>query len=123
MTSEVLEAQHPLRVPIMWGVIVGVIQAASPLAFWWLDPATVYGLSLVGIAFIYIGFAVADGRRRVIAVECCVVGLFVALAAAGITGSAWLLVVGLAGGLDPALGPRPATREAVMPGGGGPRRR
>ena len=83
MTIEVLEAQHPLRVPIMWGVVVGVIQAASPLAFWWLDPATVYALSLVGIAFIYIGFAVADGRRRVIAVECGVVGLFVVIAAAG----------------------------------------
>ena len=97
MTSEVREARHPLRVPIMWGVVVGVIQAASPLAFWWLDPATVYALSLVGIAFIYIGFAVADGRQRVIAVECGVVGLFVVIAAAGITGSAWLLVIGLAG--------------------------
>ena len=54
-------------------------------------------MSLVGIAFIYIGFAVADGRSKVIAVECGVAGLFVVIAAAGITGSAWLLVVGLAG--------------------------
>ena len=49
------------------------------------------------IAFIYIGFAVADGRSEVIAVECGVAGLFVVIAAAGITGSAWLLVIGLAG--------------------------
>jgi len=97
MTSEVRDAQPSLRVPIMWGAVVGVIQAASPLAFWWLDAATVYALSLVGIAFIYIGFAVADGRPSVIAVECGVVGLFVVIAAAGITGSAWLLVIGLAG--------------------------
>ena len=86
-----------LRTPIAWGVLVGVIQAASPLAFWWLDPATVYALSLVLIAFVYIGFAVADGRRRVIAVETSVAAVFVVIAAAAVTGSAWLLVVGLAG--------------------------
>ena len=86
-----------MRTAIAWGVVVGVIQAASPLAFWWLAPATFYALSLVGIAFIYIGFAVADGRWRIIAVECGVVGVFVVIAAAGVTGSAWLLVIGLAG--------------------------
>jgi hypothetical protein len=43
-------------------LLFGVIQAASPLAFWWLDAATVYGLGLALIASIYIGFAVADGR-------------------------------------------------------------
>jgi hypothetical protein len=96
MTVEVRDAQHPMRVPIAWGVVVGCIQAAAPLAFWWLAPATFYALSLVGIAFIYIGFAVADGRWRIIAVECGVVGLFVVIAAAGVTGSAWLLVIGLA---------------------------
>src|SRR5207342_3624715 len=61
MTLDVADTRHPLRVPIMWGVIVGVVQAASPLAFWWLDPATVYALSLAMIASIYIGFAVSDG--------------------------------------------------------------
>ena len=49
------------------------------------------------IAFVYIGFAVADGRWKVIAVECGVAGLFVVIAAAAVTGSAWLLVLGLAG--------------------------
>jgi len=81
----------------MWGVVVGVLQAASPLAFWWLETATVYAIGLVGIAFIYIGFAVADGRAKVIAVEAGVASVFVIVAAASVTASPWLLVVGLAG--------------------------
>jgi hypothetical protein len=51
-----------LRAPVLWGVVFGGIQAASPLGFWWLDPATVYPLSLTLIAAVYISFAVADGR-------------------------------------------------------------
>ena len=86
-----------LSAPVFWGVIVGVGQALSPLAFWWLGNATVYALGLVGIAFIYIGFAVADGRARVIAVETGVTTAFVLVGAAAVTGSPWLLVVGLAG--------------------------
>ena len=85
-----------MRTAIAWGVVVGVLQAASPLAFWWLDPATVYALGLAAIAFVYVGFAVADGRVRIIVVECGVAMAFVAVAAAGITGSAWLLAFGLA---------------------------
>ena len=85
------------RAPVIWGVAWGAIQAASPLGFWWLDVATVYALSLALIASVYIGFAVADGRPRIIAVEGTVAGAFAVLAAAGVTGSAWLLVVGLAG--------------------------
>ena len=86
-----------LRAPVLWGVVVGGIQAASPLGFWWLDPATVYALGLALIAAIYIGFAVADGRTPVIIVECSVAALFVTLAAAGVTATAWLLVLGFAG--------------------------
>jgi hypothetical protein len=52
---------------------------------------------VVLIAAVYIGFAVADGRRQVIAVECCVAVTFVVLAAASITGPAWLIVLGYAG--------------------------
>jgi hypothetical protein len=93
-----------MRAAITWGVVVGAIQAASPLAFWWLDPATVYALGLAAIAFVYIGFAVADGRSRVIAVESVVAMAFVVVAAAGVTGSAWLLALGLAAhGLKDAL--------------------
>jgi hypothetical protein len=89
--------RHPLLVPVAWGVVVGVLQAASPFALWWLDAATVYAMSIAVIAAVYIGFAVADGRGKVIAVETTVAGIFVVIAAAAVTGSAWLLVLGLAG--------------------------
>ena len=90
-------AERSLRAPVLWGVVWGVIQAAAPLGFWWLDPATVYALSLALIAAVYIGFAVADGRPTVIAVETVVAAAFVVVAAAGVTGPAWLLVAGLTG--------------------------
>ncbi len=85
------------RAPLIWGVVWGAIQSAVPLGFWWLDAATVYALSLALIAAVYIGFAVADGRPMVIAVECAVAGAFVVLAAVVVTGPAWLLVIGFAG--------------------------
>ena len=75
----------------------GALQAASPLAFFWLDPATVYALEIALIAAVYIGFAVADGRPKIIAVETVVAGLFVLVAAVGVTASAWVLVAGLVG--------------------------
>jgi hypothetical protein len=90
-------AGRSLRAPVLWGVVWGVIQAAAPLGFWWLDPATVYGLSLALIAAVYIGFAVADGRPTVIAVEAAIAAVFVVVAAAGVTGPAWLLVASFAG--------------------------
>ena len=86
-----------LRGPVLWGIAFGGIQAASPLGLWWLDPATVYALSLPLIAAVYIGFAVADGRGKVLAVESAVAAVFVVIAAAAVTGPAWLLVVGLFG--------------------------
>jgi hypothetical protein len=89
--------ERSLRAPVLWGVVWGVIQAAVPLGFWWLDAATVYALSIVLIAAVYIGFAVADGRPRVIAVEVVVAAAFVVVAAAGVTGPAWLLVLGFVG--------------------------
>jgi hypothetical protein len=99
MTAAVLAAPRwtGLRTPLMWGVVIGVLQAASPLAFWWLDTPVVYALGLAVIAAVYIGFAVADGRAFVIAIETAVATAFVVVAAAAITGSPWLLVVGLAG--------------------------
>jgi hypothetical protein len=90
-------ARRSLRGPVVWGVVVGCVQAASPLAFFWLDPATVYAFGLTFIAAVYIGFAVADGRRHVLAVEVVVAAVFVVIAAAGVTGSLWLIVAGLAG--------------------------
>ena len=67
------------------------------MGFWWPDPATVYALSLTLIAAVYIGFAVADGRRTVIAFEAGIAAVFVVVGAAGVTGPAWLLMAGLAG--------------------------
>jgi hypothetical protein len=83
--------------PVFWGVVVGLAQAATPLTFWWLDASTVYALGLAVIAAIYIGFAVADGRWFVFAVESGVASGFILIALGAITLSPWLLVVGLAG--------------------------
>ncbi len=90
-------AHRPLRAPLIWGVVFGVLQAASPLAFFWLDTATVYALGLTLIAAVYVGFAVADGRRHVLVAETVVASVFVVAAAAAELGSAWLIVAGLAG--------------------------
>jgi hypothetical protein len=88
--------ERSVRLPVLWGVAFGILQAASPLAFSWLSGRTVYAVELAAIAAIYIGFAVADGRPRVIAVETLVATAFVVVAAvAPLTG--WLAVAGLVG--------------------------
>ena len=89
--------RQAIQAAILWGLLFGGFQAASPLLIWWLAPGTVYAISLILIAPIYIGFAVADGRPFIIAVESSVAALFVVVAAAAITGPAWLLVIGLLG--------------------------
>ena len=76
---------------------VGILQALSPVGLWWLDPAMVWAISLVIIASIYVGFAVADGRPIVIAAEVVVASSFIILAAVAIGSSPWLVVIGLAG--------------------------
>jgi len=91
------KARPSLRLPILWGLVLGAIQAASPLALAWLEAATVQALLLCFIAAVYVGFAVADGRPLVIAVECTVAAVFVLLASASVTGATWLLVAGYAG--------------------------
>src|SRR5690242_8410260 len=96
-SASTARAYRSERIPVAWGVVFGVVQAASPFAFFWLDSATVYALGLALIAAVYLGFAVADGRRRVLALETAVASAFVVLAAAAVPGSAWLIVIGLAG--------------------------
>jgi hypothetical protein len=54
-------------------------------------------LGLVLIASVYIGFAVADGRPKVIVAESVVASVFVVVAAVAVTGSVWLIVIGLVG--------------------------
>ncbi len=92
-----VNGRQPIRSAILWGIVFGVIQAAAPLAMRWIDPAAVYGLSLVLIASVYVGFAVADGRPGVIAVESCVAAIFVLVASVAVGGPTWLIVIGLAG--------------------------
>ena len=86
-----------LRLPLIAGAAIGVAQTATPFAFWWLTPATVYAIGLVFIAAVYIGFSVADGRWKIIAAEVAVATVFVVVAAVAVTGAAWLLVVGFTG--------------------------
>ena len=86
-----------LRAPILWGVVVGILQALAPLGFWWLSSDLVWAIPLAMIASIYIGFAVADGRTRVIAVEVLVAAAFTLVALVAIDLSPWLVVVGLVG--------------------------
>jgi hypothetical protein len=95
--SASLPAEKPsMRAGIAWGIVVGLAQAATPLALWWIDAATGYAIGLAVIAFVYVGFAVADGRPRVLVVEGAVAMAFVLVATAGITGPAWLLAFGFA---------------------------
>ena len=78
----------PLGACAAWG--------ASP--YTWPEIATAVTGAVKGLAAMgFKGpFAVADGRARVIVVECVVAMAFVLIATAGITGSAWLLAFGLA---------------------------
>jgi hypothetical protein len=83
--------------PALWGLALGTAQAASPLFIGWLEAATLQAIFLSLIAAVYIGFAVADGRPKVIAVEVAVASVFVLIATSAVTATAWLLVVGYAG--------------------------
>jgi hypothetical protein len=95
-----LAAISALRRSICWGVLTGLLCAALPLPLWWLPPATVYAVTVAAIATIYIGFAVADGRVRVLVAEVGVATGFIVLAAialGGPRGAMWLNVAGLVG--------------------------
>jgi hypothetical protein len=94
--EHVREARFDART-VGWGVVVGLANAAAPMAMWWLDPSTIHAMAIALIAAVYIGFAVADGRPRVIAVECSVAASFVVLATVAVAVSPWLLVVGYLG--------------------------
>lgn len=95
--SLTLRTRAFVRTPVFWGLVTGVFNCLVPFAFWWLDQATVHAMAVSLIAAVYIGFAVADGRPKVIAVEVIVASGFVVLAATGVTGTAWLLVIAYAG--------------------------
>ena len=80
---------------MLWGVVVGVLQVALPLAFWWLDQGLVWAVALVAIAWVYVGFAVSDGRPVVVAAEVGVAFGFVIVALVAMAWSPWLVVIGL----------------------------
>lgn len=80
---------------ILSGVAVGVFQATSPIVLWWLDAVDVWGVALAMIASVYVGFAVADGRRAVIVVEVLVAFAFVVCATLAMSRFPWLIVIGL----------------------------
>ena len=77
---------------LAWGVGVGIAQVGVTFAFWWLEPATVLSAMVALIVAVYIGFAVSDGRPRVIAVESVVVVAFFVAAAVAIEVTPWFLV-------------------------------
>jgi hypothetical protein len=89
--------RHSLQGPVLWGLALGAVQSASPLLLRWLEPATLHAMYISLIAAVYIGFAVADGRPRVLAVEVAVASVFLLIAAVAVTATAWLLVLGYAG--------------------------
>ena len=71
------------------------------------------------IASVYIGFAVADGRPKVIVAESVVASVFVVVAAVAVTGSVWLIVIGLVGH-DSKICGNTAASSLSTPGGGRP---
>jgi len=85
------------RAVVLSGVAVGVFQALSPIAFWWLDATQVWGIALAMIASVYVGLAVSDGRKKVIAIEIIVTFAFVICATLAIAWFPWLIVIGLVG--------------------------
>jgi hypothetical protein len=89
--------RQSLQGPVLWGLALGAVQAASPLILRWLEPATLHAIYISLIAAVYIGFAVADGRPKAIAVEATVAAAFVLIATMAVTATAWLLVLGYAG--------------------------
>ena len=81
---------------VVWGLVAGVVNAAAPFAIWWIDAAIVHALIISLIAAVYVGFAVADGRPRVIAVECTITVIFVLVAATAVAATPWLIVAAYA---------------------------
>ena len=80
---------------ILSGIAVGIFQAISPIVLWWLDAVDLWGVALAMIASVYVGFAVADGRKAVIAVEVMVAFAFAICATVAMASFPWLIVIGL----------------------------
>lgn len=65
----------------------------------WLSPAArldLHAVLLAAIGAVYVGFAIADGRRRVLVVELAGALLFIGIAAVALGVGAWMLAIGYA---------------------------
>jgi hypothetical protein len=74
----------------MWGRAIAVgggsaaLTGAAVWGFGRLDPVLMYALMVAAIAFIYVGFALADGRRGVVLLESAVALAFFWIATAAL---------------------------------------
>lgn len=82
----------------MKNLIITIVAAALSCYVIYLVPygqaLDVIGLLLGVVAAIYIGFAIADGRKDVIYIECSIATLFILLAILGMWGKPVWLVIG-----------------------------
>lgn len=103
MTQDLVQRAHAVR-----GLIIGSVAAIATIVIASLlpKPMALELLSIVlgGIAFVYFGFVLIDGRRREMFIEFGNIGLTVALALLGLWIAPYWLAIGyLAHGLWDAL--------------------
>jgi hypothetical protein len=67
MPNAATSTRRSLRAPLAWGAVVGVIRPRPRWPSSGSTPRMTTPLGLVEIAAVHIGFAVADGRRHVLA--------------------------------------------------------
>ena len=91
----------PRLIPVMGLIGAPLLIAAVIATLFTAHVHAVTGVSALAAlpvaAWDYIGFAIADGRPTIVATEAGVAALFVVIAAAAVTGPAWLLVSGFTG--------------------------
>lgn len=95
--DRILEKRAFTPAVIVCGVAVGIFQAICPIVFSWLEAVAIWGVALAVIAAVYVGFAVADGRKGVIVVEIAVALAFIICATVAMASFPWLIVIGLVG--------------------------
>jgi len=103
MTQDAIQRAHALR-----GLIIGIVAAIATVTIASLlpKPMALELLSIVlgGIAFVYFGFVLMDGRKREMLIEFGNIGLTIALALLGLWVAPYWLAAGyFAHGLWDAL--------------------
>jgi hypothetical protein len=87
------EPPAPLN-PFLLAVILAILTIIPCLLLPQHLTMTLLSLLLFGIAAVYFGFAVADGRRNALLIESVVVLIYLGVAVSGLLVSAWWLVAG-----------------------------